>query len=132
MNIQITHGPPHLPPHLQMSPRDLQMFDYCAIAGEVWAGLVNGELEACWGVIPPSFMADTAYLWMLNIPVRHPILLGRYSRKVISTLLWRWPSITGHCHLGAPSMRWLGWLGAEFGQPHSGLIPFEIRSPQNG
>jgi hypothetical protein len=130
MNVQITCGPPHLNCH--MSPRDMQMFEYCAISGEVWAGYVSGELEACWGVIPPSFMSDQAYLWMLNLPVKHPIILGRYSRKVMDTLLFRWPTILGHCRLGSSSMRWLLWLGAEFGQPQSGLIPFSIRRPSDG
>ena len=130
MIVQITHGPPHIP--YPMSPRDQQMFDYCASAGEVWGGWVNAELEAVWGVIPPSFLSDEAYLWLWNLPVKHPILLARYSRKVIAVLHERWPTLHGHCHLGSSSFRWLLWLGAEFSQPQASLVPFELRSRADG
>jgi len=108
------------------------MFDYCAISGEVWGGWVNDELEAVWGVIPPSFLSDEAYLWLWNLPVKHPILLARYSRKVIAVLHERWPTLHGHCYLGSSSFRWLLWLGAEFSQPQASLVPFELRSRADG
>lgn len=131
MTVQITYGPPHIP--YPMSPRDQQMFEYCAAAGEVWAGHVNGELEAVWGVIPSSFMALEAYLWMWNLPTHHPLLLARYSRRVISTLHERWPVIHGHCQLSnLSSRRWLLWLGAEFGQAGDSLVAFQLRGPAYG
>lgn len=114
------------------SAREQQMFEYYAASGQVWQGLADGELIACWGVIPPSFMSDSAYLWLLNLPCPRPLVLARHSREVIDALLARWPQLHGHCHLGSSSMRWLGWLGAEFGQPLEGLIPFEIRKAANG
>ena len=130
MSVQITHGPPHIP--YPMSSRDQQMLDYCTAAGDIWAGWVNGELEAVWGVISPSFLSDDAYLWLWNLPVKHPIILARYSLRVISTLHERWPNLHGHCRLGSSSFRWLLWLGAEFGQPSESLVPFQLRSRADG
>lgn len=130
MIVQITYGPPLIP--YAMSERNQQMYDYCATSGEVWAGWVNDELEAVWGVIPSSFMSDQAYIWMMDLPIKHPIILARYSRKVMDALLYRWPILFGHCRYGTYSTAWLGWLGAEFGQPREGLVPFEIRRSVNG
>lgn len=130
MTVQITCGAPSV--LLTMSNRDAQMLEYCSISGHVWAGWVNGELEAVWGVIPPSFLSEDAYLWLWNLPVRHPLLLARYSRKVIATLHERWPNLHGHCHLGSSSFRWLLWLGAEFSQPQADLVPFQLRSRSDG
>lgn len=126
MNIQIKNEVPQFD-HWR-SPRDKQIFEYCAVSGEVWAGYVDDTLVACWGIIPPSFLAEEAYLWMLDLPVRHPIILARYSREVISTLLERWSAIHGHCLAETEdSCRWLRWLGAEFGTPEKGFVPFTIR-----
>jgi hypothetical protein len=130
MTVQITCGKPDIP--YPMTLRDQEMLDYCVSSGEVWAGWCNNDLEAVWGVIPPSFLSDHAYLWLLNLPVRHPILLARYSRRVIATLHERWPNLYGHCRLGSSSFRWLLWLGAEFGQPQAELVPFQLRSRSDG
>lgn len=126
MIVQITRGPPHFP--YQLSPREQQIFEHCALAGEIWTGWVTGELEACWGVVPPSFMSDEAYLWFWHLPIRHPILLARYSREVISTLHERWSVLHGHCKINSPSsQRWLKWLGAEFGAPQDEVVSFVLR-----
>lgn len=121
--IQIVCGPPHLEHWL--SPRDQQMFDYMAISGEVWSAWVDGEHIACWGVIPHSFLSDSAYVWMLDLPCSHPFVLARHSRDVCDALLLRWPNLRGHCKLGS-AKRWLEWLGAEFEAPKDGLWPFVI------
>lgn len=126
MNIEIKQATPHIQ---WLSPRDQQIFDYCAVSGEVWAGYVDGELEACWGVIPPSFMSDRAYLWLLDLPMKHPLIVARHSREVIRALARRW-DLHGHCLERAEgSCRWLRWLGAEFDPPTKGFIPFTIRRP---
>jgi hypothetical protein len=128
MKIEIIEGPPHLTHWV--SPRDQQIFDYCALSGQVWTAWVDDKLVCCWGAIPPSFMSDTAYLWMLDLPIRHPLVVARHSRQVIKALLDRWDTLAGHCHVGAEdSCKWLKWLGAEFGPPQKSLVPFEIRRP---
>lgn len=126
MKIEIKQGCPHIP--YDMSPREQQMFDYCAIIGQVWSGHVDGEMVACWGVIPPSFLSEEAYIWMWNMPLKHPLIVARHSREVISTLLDLWPVLKGHCEAANPqSQRWLSWLGADFVANQGDLVRFEIR-----
>jgi hypothetical protein len=112
-----------------MSERDAEMMDYCQTMGEVWIGMVNDDLVACWGLIPPSFLADQAYLWMWVPPdVKHQFLLVRHSQIQIKKMLDRYDMLVGHCMVGSRSARqWLQWLGAEFGLAQGPLVPFEIR-----
>jgi hypothetical protein len=110
--------------------RQLEMFDHSQKLGPVYVGLVDNIFVACWGIAPPTFMSDDAYLWFWAPPVRFPITLLRHSKKAVDLLLDRYDLLRGHCHVGAlHSRRWMQWLGAEFGQPNGTLIPFEIRRP---
>lgn len=123
--IQIIQGAPHLD-HWS-SQREKEMFEYLVRMGEIWQGLIDGELVACWGVVPPSFLSDSAYVYMIDIPCSRPLLLARHSREVIKALLQRWPRLYGQCKLNAwSSQRWLKWLGAEFSEPVNGTRPFVI------
>ncbi len=105
--------------------------DFCLMMSiTMWAGYVDGKLACMWGVIPPSLMSDQAYLWLYTTDVikEHQFLLVRHSQMVIEEILKSYSSVVGHATLGAEkSMRWLKWLGAEFGYPSGNLIPFRIR-----
>jgi hypothetical protein len=95
----------------------------------MWAGYVDNEIACVWGVVPPSLMSNRAYLWLFTTDVikEHQFLLVRHSQVVIKEILKEYPVIVGHVLLGASkSMRWLKWLGAEFGYPQGNLIPFRI------
>lgn len=115
-----------------LSSREAQMFDHAQSVGAVYVATIDTRFVACWGIIPPTFMSDQAYLWFWGPPVRFPMAVLRYSRQVIRAALERYPLLHGHCNCGAASMRWMQWLGAEFGQPRGDLIPFEIRRPTDG
>lgn len=127
MKVQIKEGPPHI--NMQLSRRDQQIFDRCAISGRMWAGYVDGEIVACWGAVPPSYLAQEAYLWMWDLPLKHPLIVARHSRQVINSLLNEWDVLHGHCFRGTTSLKWLRWLGAVMCEPQGALVPFVIRRP---
>lgn len=109
--------------------KGLEMLDYCQSLGEAYAGFINGDLICCWGLIPPSFLSTQAYLWMWGPPkLKHQLVFIRHSQIQVQKMLERYETIVGECLIGAASARrWLQWLGADFGTPQNGLIPFTIR-----
>lgn len=111
------------------NPKLLYMLDYCQNLGEVYTGFIDGDFICCWGLIPPSFLSNQAYLWMwAPEPMKHQLVFIRHSQIQVQRMLTRYEKIVGDCQLTARSARrWLLWLGAEFGQPHRDLIPFTIR-----
>lgn len=93
--------------------------------------LPSGEIACIWGLIPPTLLSDSAYLWLLTteIVAEHKFLLVRHSQRYIEEALKVFPTIVGDVLVGnEPAQRWLKWLGAEFEQPVHGRIPFAIRA----
>jgi hypothetical protein len=116
---------------LHLSGPDSVIMNTCiAMSSDVWTGLVDGKVACMWGVAPPSLLSFKAYLWLYTTDVlkEHQFVFVRHSQVEIKRLLEEYDLIVGHCVLGATqSMRWLKWLGATFGEPERGLIPFQIR-----
>jgi hypothetical protein len=100
-------------------------------SSRVWIGYIDDIAVATWGLIPPSFLSDTAYLWLYtdeNIQP-HQFVFIRNSQRAVAEMLSEFPTIVGHAEACASkSRRWLRWLGAEFGDPQGPLIPFTIRA----
>jgi len=95
----------------------------------IWAMFIDGRLACIWGVIPPTLMSYQAYLWFYTTDVikEHQFCLVRHSQMAIDEILEEFPSIVGHATMGADkSIRWLKWLGAEFGPPQGTGLPFRI------
>lgn len=80
------------------------------------------------GVIPPTLLSDTAYLWMYTTPsfAEHRLVCLRHSHRLIADALRCYPILVGHC--SARSHHWLHWLGATFGEPQGHHIPFRIEA----
>ena len=98
---------------------------------EVRYGFVNGVPACVWGLIPPTLLSSTAYLWLLttDIVVEHKFLFIRHSQRYIEEALKEWPTIIGTCDINNHSAkRWLEWLGAEFTPAVRGQYPFVIRA----
>lgn len=104
--------------------------EFCLLMSTtMWAGFINDELACIWGVIPPTLMSSQAYLWLYTTDVikDHEFILVRHSQMVIEKVLDEYPSIVGHAVIGSDkSIRWLKWLGAEFGPPQGIAVPFRI------
>lgn len=113
----------------EVEAKDLAMLDYCQRLGEVYTGFIDDEFICCWGLIPPSFLSTQAYLWMWGPrKLKHQLVFIRQSQIQVRRMLERYDTIVGECLIVASSARrWLQWLGAEFGSPQNGLIPFTIR-----
>lgn len=97
---------------------------------EAWVAYHADELVAYCGVIPPTILSDTAYLWMYTTPnfAKHWLVCVRHSRELIADVLRCYPILVGHCNEN--SAKWLRWLGAFVSaEPQSGFIPFEIKAP---
>jgi len=98
---------------------------------EVRYGMVDGKIACVWGLIPPTLLSNKAYLWLLttDIVAEHKFLFVRHSQRYVEEALKQYPIIVGDCLIGnASAMRWLRWLGAEFGEPDGGRIPFMIKA----
>jgi hypothetical protein len=115
---------------LKLEKQDRAAMDYCALMSvSMWAGLINGELAAMWGLMPPTVLSSQAYLWLYTTEVLegHEFILVRHSQMVVKEMLKEYPSICGHAVVSNhKAVRWLKWLGAKFEHPIGGGLPFRI------
>lgn len=96
----------------------------------VWESNIDGEGACIWGLIPQTLMSDRAYIWLYTTDVadQHTFILVRQSKLMIEEVLKECPILYGYCKLeDARAIRWLKWLGAEFGIYDDVKISFEIR-----
>ena len=95
---------------------------------DVQYGLVDGRVACVWGLIPPTLLSESAYLWLLttDIVAEHKFLFVRNAQIYVGDMLKRYPTLYGD--VGDPrAIRWLRWLGAEILPPVGGRVPFVIR-----
>lgn len=114
-----------------MKDAEQTLRQYMMRSVEVRYGMIDGEVACMWGLRPPTFLSDNAYLWLLttDIIAEHKFLFIRYSQLYIEEALKRYPIITGEVLVdNRPAQRWLKWLGAEFLPSTKGAIPFTIKA----
>ena len=103
--------------------------DFIHRSTALWLGKYEG-MDACVvGLMGTTVFVDEPYLWMLHSKLceQHPLLLIRWSKKVMGEILDLYPSVRGQCKItSAESIRWLEWLGARFGDRTGALISFRI------
>lgn len=102
-------------------------------ASHTWVCTIDEHPVAAWGLVPPTFMADRAYLWLYSTSAvdNHKFAFVRRSQIVMDEMKKLYPHIYGVCKLDDyRAHRWLRWLGARFGEPNSmpGFIPFSIET----
>lgn len=90
-------------------------------------GTYDSKLLCLVGLIPPTFLSDTAYIWCYDTAeVRnHSILFGRHARRLLTSLRRAYPRILGHCN-NPRSIAWLTSLGATFIGTQGTASTFEI------
>lgn len=124
-------------PHLAMLSEIEQETMHRAIRNStrIWVGMDGDNLVAMWGLIPPSLMSETAYLWLFTTEHlrEHVFSFIRQSQRAVEEMLIYYPVIVGHTmSANRRAIQWLRWLGAEFGDPINGkVIPFTIKAKQN-
>ena len=95
----------------------------------LWIGCVDDDPLCIYGLTAPTFLSDRAYLWLWTTSHfdQHVFTFIRHSQRVVEDMLRHYPTIIGHGQVGADrSLRWLRWLGAEFGPQQGQLLPFII------
>ena len=100
-----------------------------------WTGLVDGQIVCIWGLVPPTLLSDSAYLWLITTPVveDHKFAFVRHSQIILNGMLDSFPLIVGHVLADQPqSKKWLKWLGVKFMPAEGRLIPFELRRASCG
>lgn len=111
-------------------------FNRCMKASTIiWRATKDERVLCIWGLVPPTLMDNVAYMWLYIIePVQdYEFLLVRHSQRALARALEEFPIIVGHCELANPrAIRWIKWLGGEFGDPDRWAIPFTIRRPIDG
>ncbi len=83
-----------------------------------WCGLVDEQVVAIWGIYGTNLIAGEYALWMLttNEADKHPLVLARHSKRILSSLLEMTPMIHGFVSCDYKrSIRWIKWLGFELG-----------------
>ena len=97
---------------------------------EVWLGMHDDKVACVWGIIPPSIVADRAYLWLFTTDLveQHKFIFIRHSQLVVKDALERYPVIVGHVvNRNRAAKKWLEWLGAHIDAPDEGVCSFVIR-----
>ena len=99
-------------------------------AAQLYVGFVDDEVVCFWGLIPPSLLSDSAYLWLYTAEELkgNEFVFVRQSQIAVREMLLHYTEVIGHTEAGnTKGIRWLRWLGAEFGHPLGQVIPFTIR-----
>lgn len=94
-----------------------------------WIGTVDGKIACMWGLIPPTILSWSAYIWLYTNPLveEHKFRFIRHSQREMESMLRLFPNIVGDCvTTNSTAKRWLEWLGAKFGPPQGDLVPFRI------
>lgn len=115
----------------RFTPDEVAYFKRCVTsASQLWTGFIDGELVCIWALVPPSFLSNGAYLWLYTTDALagNEFVFVRQSQIATQAMLRQYEYIEGHVHAdNVKGVRWLRWLGAEFGLPIGKAIPFVIR-----
>lgn len=114
--------------HISIEDQDI-LSNCLGMTTSLWIGKVDEDILCVFGVVPQTLSTNSAYLWLWTTDRigDHEFIFVRRSQLVIQALLERFDYLYGVCEVNAEqSKRWLKWLGAEFGFPRSGYVPFRI------
>lgn len=102
---------------------------YAQQSNPLHAGIYGRELVCIMGLIAPTFLSSSAYVWLqVYPPVRHhKLAFARAAKRWVTTQLQAHPILRGHCD-NSDSIRWLASLGATFTPALESLVQFEIKS----
>jgi len=114
----------HLPKALEI------VREFAERSTDTFVGYSNGRPACMYGVVLPSLLSNSVYLWLLTTDLvdEHKFLFVRHSQLVLEDLLKEHESIIGDCQVGdVRAQRWLKWLGGKFTRPKNDkTLPFFI------
>jgi hypothetical protein len=113
-----------------LTAEDNKALESCtAYATHLWVGYVNDSPVCAWGLVPPTFLSDCAYLWLYASPEvdAHKFIFVRNSQIVMKYMREIYPLIYGVTEAkNHRAIRWLKWLGAKFTYPKGRFLRFTI------
>lgn len=118
-------------PQVGISDAEARLEQFLKVSVFTWVGKVDGKVACVWGLIAPSVLSDTAYLWLLTTDLvdEHKFMFIRWSQRYIEKMLVIYPHIIGNADTRFPNnIRWLKFLGATFAEPEGFGVPFQIRA----
>lgn len=98
--------------------------------GRVWAGFIDGELCALFGVGRPALLGELAVPWLLTGPgvARHPREFWRTCQAIVAAWRRRYPLLVQNVDARyTAALRWAERLGFEVAAPEPfgvGRLPF--------
>lgn len=117
--------------NVRLTESEKKTFDRCLATTDLfWVGLVDDNLVCVWGLIAPTLLSEQAYLWLYTSEAvkDHEFLFVRHSQRAVEEMLKLYSTIVGVSVASEErTIRWLKWLGAEFGIPENKNVPFAIR-----
>lgn len=115
---------------LPLTPAERYAFNAALrLTHQVWVGKWDGQVVCIWGLMPGTICDPSAYLWLYTTPAIKDceFTFVRQSQIAVREMLKSYALIRGHCQaLAEHSIRWVRWLGGEFGDPAAGFVPFTI------
>lgn len=109
---------------------DLRALESCtSFASHLWIGYIRSRPVCAWGLVPPTLLADRAYLWLYAAPAvdEDKFIFVRNSQRVLEEIRALYPTIHGVTRVADPrAIRWIKWLGGKYGEPVNGFVPFMI------
>lgn len=113
-----------------LTDEDLRALETCTSqATYLWVGYIHDRPVCAYGLVPPTFLSDRAYLWLYASDGIEPFKFQfvRHSQLIMEEMRKLYPIIYGVTSNDNPrAMRWLKWLGAVYGKSYHGLVPFQI------
>ncbi len=97
------------------------------VASKLWVGTIDGKVVCLIGLVPPTLIADYAYLWMhvTDDLKGNEFIFVRRSQMAIEEALKHFKRVVGHCEVTNKTARkWVEWMGATFDKADGKLIPF--------
>lgn len=115
--IELVELPYDFPEHL---------IEFARPSDPLLLGTISGDTVCIIGMVPPTIISDTAYIWGWTTPMitSHRVIYARWSHWLIAEALKRYPTLVGHCH--RDRWRWVRSLGAELVEVDGDMFQFRI------
>ena len=90
---------------------DPELMQWAKVSRPLLVGMYKGEYVCIFGLIPTSFLSDSAYLWLWFPHIVPKVVFGRHAAKTMPKLLALYGKLICNCY-SPDSARWLYSLGA--------------------
>lgn len=118
-------------PGVSLEENESKIMRECAgMSMNLYAGFADEQFVCAYGLIPPSFLSEQAYIWLYATPAleENKFVFLRHSQRIVEEMLKLYPRLIGFCSRGnVKAIRWIKWLGGKFAEPEGDRVNFVIR-----